>query len=286
MTDVPVRYVNSQGQTFILQGDGQGFLDINPLYAFSWTYELADSVTGDGGTATGFRRRPKVVTLELRNRGGDRAEFAARMDALHAASEADALAETPGRLWLDDQYMVCYLAVAGTVSSAPRNAAFATEEISVLAVRPYWCTERVTEFYPPVSGEGPGDHGKKYDNKYAYRYGTSIANNDINNRHYAPAPAVITIYGPATGPTVTIDGNAYGVSVAITSTQRLIIDGEERRVYVIGSGGEQTDLFNSRVKTGDAFRPIPPGSHRVVTNGDYRMQIKLIEQRSQPRWIE
>lgn len=284
--DVPVRYVNSTGEAFVLQGDGLGYLDIMPLYGFAWSYTLANNAVGDGGTATGFARRPREIQLTLRRRSGDRAAFAERMDALHAASEVDALAETPGRLWLADQYMDCFLAVSGTVTSAPRNAAFGTVTVNVLAVNPFWCTERVTEFYKLVTGGGPGDHGKKYDNRYEYRYGTAIALNDLNNQHYAPAPAIITIYGAADGPAITINGNVYGISTSITSTQRLVIDGEKREIYSIGAGGSRTDLFNNRVKTGDAFLPVPPGVFRVTSNGNYRMTIKLIEQRSQPRWIE
>ncbi len=108
----------------------------------------------------------------------------------------------------------------------------------------------------------------------------------INNQHYAPAPAIITIYGAAEGPTVTIEGNVYGISTSITSSQRLVIDGEKREIYAVGAGGARTDLFNARVKTGDAFMPIAMGEHHVIANGNYRMTIKLIERRSQPRWIE
>ena len=284
--DVPVRYVNSNNETFVLQGDGLGYLDILPLYGYSWGYDLANSVSGDGGAATGFSRRPRAFNLELRRRGPDRAAFVSRMDALHAAAEVDVLAEKPGRLWLADQYLDCYLAVGATVTSAPRNGAFGTVEVNVLAVKPYWCTERTTEFYPLVSGEGRGDHGKKYDLKNAYRYGTSIASNDINNQFYAPTPAIITLYGPAEAPAVTIEGNVYGVNTSITATQRLVIDGTKREIYAVGEGGARIDLFNHRVKTGDAFKPVDMGVHRVLTNGNYRMQIKLIEQRSQPRWIE
>ena len=284
--DVPVRYVNSQGETFVLQGDGLGFLDIAPLYGYAWSYTLANDAVGDGGAASGFTRKPREIMLTLRERGRNRAAFAERMDALHAASEVDALAETPGRLWLADQYMDCYLAVSGTVTNAPRNAAFGTVTINVLAINPFWCTERATEFFPTVSGEDPGDKGKKYDNRYEYRYGTAIGNNVINNQHYAPAPAIITIFGAAEGPTVTIEGNVYGISTSITSSQRLIIDGEKREIYAVGAGGARTDLFNARVKTGDAFMPITMGEHHVIANGNYRMTIKLIERRSQPRWIE
>lgn len=284
--DVPVRYVNSANETFTLQGNGLGYLDIAPLYSYAWTYDLANSVTGDGGAATGFVRRPRTIELELRNRGMSRAEFVARMDALHAAAEVDALNSTPGRLWLADQYMDCFLAVAGEIGNAPRNGNFATTTITVLAVRPYWCTERVTEFYPAVTTETAEDHGKKYDLKYDYRYGTGIASNSINNMFYAACPAIITIYGAAEGPALTIDENVYGISTSITATQRLVIDGTRREIYSVGAGGTRVNLFNSRVKTGNAFRPIAPGVHRVISNGNYRMQITLIEQRSQPRWIE
>ena len=98
MPDISVKYVNHAGATFILQGDNLSFVDISPLFAFNWSYELANRNNGMGGNASGFIREPKTVELNLRMWGIGRQNFTDRKNQLHAVADADNMAGTPGRL--------------------------------------------------------------------------------------------------------------------------------------------------------------------------------------------
>ena len=171
MIDASVRSVNAQGRSFTLQGDDLTFVDIRPLQAFRWSYELTNRL-GGGGVAEGFARFPRTVDLTVRLRGRTRTDFISRVNDLHAVADADAVAETPGRLWVGSQYLGCYLSVAGSVETEPRTGNFATLAVTVLAVEPWWCTE-VTTTVNPASAQADTS-GKKYDLRYAYRYGTAI----------------------------------------------------------------------------------------------------------------
>ena len=282
--DLPVRYVNHQGASFTLQGDGLTFLDVLPLYAFSWDYEIINSVTGQGGAARGFSRFPRTIELELRMRGFSRAQFLQQMNDLHAVTEVDALAESPGRLYVGNQYMVCFLSVAATVPSAPRNGNFATQAVTVLAVRPFWCTEKTYTFNPVSVPESPDDMGKKYDLKYPYRYGSGLLQGSIKNEHYAPTPAIITIYGHVSNPAIQIGGHLYNVDVVLTAADRLVIDQAARKIYTVNAAGEQVNAFGARNKQSDIFFPIQPGENGVTYSGEYLFTITLVEQRSQLKW--
>ena len=283
--DLNVRYVNHEGSAFALQGDGKTFLDVLPLYSFSWDYELINDVTGMGGSAAGFARFPRTMDLELRMRGFSRAQFLEQMNALHAITEVDALSAQPGRLWVGDQYISCFLAVSGEVESAPRLGNFATQTVTVLVVRPFWCTEQEYTFNPATAEEeSPEDMGKKYDLRYPYRYGSGLASSTLRNTHYAACPAIITIYGPASSPSVQIAGHTYAVDVTLAASQRLVIDGTTRKIYTVGSDGAETNVFNLRDKSSDPFAPVPVGESPVVYSGEYLMTITLVEQRSQLKW--
>lgn len=394
-----VKYVNSSGQAFVLLGDGLTFIDPNELHTWEWGYTLSNRISGMGGDASGFSRFPRTFDLELRMRGMNRDEFVNQANRLHDITEADMVAGQPGRLYVDDQYLVCYLAVSGDKPSHPRNSNFMTREVTVLAVEPYWCTpvtvtlspeqeEEVRPFYEKIgersatilqnyqwnfdtdaavssdkrkvviyeipdgvtkltingynfsnkyaaygfydsdptqsgatelerySGTGnaetgllevnvptgatyvvvnlansltrgiyvPSNYGKKFDLRYGYRYGTGLSGNTINNTHYAPAPMVITFFGPAAAPTITIDGVQYGADVQLTATDRLVIDQLKHQLYIESDTGVKTSAFNSRIKTSDVFAPIQTGAHTVVYSGDFSATVTMIYQRSELRW--
>ena len=283
MIDASVRYVNAQGRSFVLQGDDLTFIDIRPLQAFEWSYELTNRL-GGGGVAEGFARFPRTVDLTVRLRGRTRADFIARVNDLHAVADADAVAETPGRLYVGSQYMGCYLAVAGSVETEPRTGNFATLPVTVLAVEPWWCTEVTTTVNP--SSAQADTTGKKYDLRYAYRYGTAIGSTRIYNNHYAPAPVRLTVYGPAVNPSVAIAGNVYAVQVSLTASQRLEIDPVARTIRIIGSLGEAVSVFDLRDKAHDIFAPVPAGESTLIYSGEYALTVTLIQQRSQLKWTQ
>ena len=284
MNDASVIYKNAAGTQFILQGDDLCFIDVLPLFDYAWSYELVNSASGMGGAAAHFARDPRTVGLELRVRGHSRQEFLQRINRLQEIAEPDILDNTPGKLYINDQYMVCYLAVGGGVSSAPRNGNFATAEVNVLAVRPFWCRDVEYTFLPEEEGQGTGGPGKKYNLKYAYRYGTGTNRGKIINTHYLPCPMRIIVQGPASTPNLQIAGHTYKVNATILGTEYLVIDQVEHKIYKVGQNGNITNLFNSRDKLNDIFLPAPVGESAVQYTGTYTVSVTLVEQRSAPEW--
>lgn len=282
-----VYYVNSKNQRFTLSGDDLTFLDVLPLYSFDWDYTTTNRPSGMGGTASGFSRFPREIALELRMRGRNREQFLSQMNTLAAVADVDALNETPGRLYVDGQYMAGFLAVSGSVSSNPRNANFAIQDIKFLSVEPYWCTEKIVRLY--MAEDDPGtldDTAKKFNLRNPYRYTRrAYTNIDLDNTHYAPAPMRFTISGPITNPAITIAGTVYQVNVTVLETEQLVIDQTTHEIYTINAVGTKTNVFNSRNKAYDIFKPLATGTSALTYSGEFNAQIAIIEQRSQLRWV-
>lgn len=278
-----VYYENSAGRKFTLYGDGLTFINPMELHSWGWDYTLSNRITGMGGDASDFARYPRSFELELRMRGMNHQEFLNQVNGLHDITEADMIAGSPGRLYVDDQYLVCYLAVAGKEPVHPRNSNYMVRSVTVLAVEPYWCTP-VQISLNPTTDEPSNENGKKFNLRYAYRYGTGLSGATIINEHYAPAPAIIEFYGPVANPSIIIAGVTYGVDVTLTATDRLVIDQVKHQIYTVSETGVKTNKFNQRNKYYDIFTPIPVGAHNITYSGDFAVSITMIQQRSELRW--
>lgn len=278
-----IYYENSNGQTVTLLGDGLTFIDVMDLYTWEWSYSLSNRITGYGGDASDFARYPRTFEMELRMRGMSKEDFLRQVNTLHDVTEADMIACNPGRLYVDDQYLTCYLAVAGAKPTHPKNSNFMTRNVTVLAVEPYWCTPIQITINPSTDVQ-TNDNGKKFNLKYSYRYGTGVSGSTIINDHYAAAPAIIQFFGPAANPSITIAGVTYGVNETLTATDRLVIDQIKHKIYKVSETGIKTNAFDSRNKAFDIFAPIPVGSNTIVYSGDFVVQITMIQQRSELRW--
>lgn len=283
MRDTNIYYINHNGDRIQLHGDGMSYMDPTPLRAFEWSYNTVDRLGGFGGSADSFRRGVRAVEAVVRIRGTSAQGFADRMNQFHAVADADNIAGEPGRLYIGNQYLKCFLSVAGSIDNNTRFTNFAHRGIRILAVEPYWITEATTVFN--IRSDDTTDMtGKHFDLKYPYRYGTGLSINTLINTHYAECPAIITIYGPASSPSLVIAGNTYAVDVTVTASQRLVIDQTTNRIYLASASGSQTNVFDKRDKAYNIFKKIPAGESQVVYDGTYKVAVTLIQQRSEPRW--
>ena len=283
MSRLDIYYQNHNGERFTLNGDGLTFMDITPLRSFEWSYNTVNRVNGMGGLASGFARWPRTVNVEIRQRGYDQDQFFSQMNQLHEITEIDCLEEEPGRIYAGGQYLTCFLSVAGEIENNTPYTNFAYRKATVLIVEPYWCTETTTTFR--ISSEESVDTtGKRFDLKYPYRYGTGYSSNKLINTHFASCPAIITIYGPVDNPSIVINSNTFNVDVTLTSSQRLVIDQVNKKIYTVNSSGEKTNVFNKRNKNYDIFQYMLPGENTVLYDGTFLMTIALVARRSELKW--
>lgn len=284
MANPEMYYVNNSGERFTLNGDGLTYTDPKPLRAFSWDYVLSNRLNGYGGRASGFARRPKTVDLEVRTRGFTMAQFKELMNSFLAVSDADCIAETPGKLYVGSQYISCYLAVSGEIGINTWYTPFAYRIIKVLAVEPYWCTD-VTTIFNIRSAEEVDTTGKRFNLRFPYRFGSGYSVAKLLNTHYASCPAVLTFYGPADNPSVIINDTVFSVDVTLTSAERLVIDQVHNEIYKMDASGNKTNAFDKRNKAYDIFERIPVGESTLLYDGSFKLSVTLVRQRSELEWV-
>lgn len=275
-------YENSAGETIKLDREGF-YAEEGTLRDFTWDYNYSGFPDGSGGSVSLFSRHEKTKQFTVSAHALTRSEIDALLNRLHNVTELDVRSRNPGKLWLDEQYISCYL-ITSEITNKSRHMLFVTKRLTVLPVIPYWCTEDTKNFIAGgASSSSP--YGKRYNGRYPYKYGTGYAQTTLDNTVGSwETPMILTIYGPAVNPTLSIGGSTYKLNTTLASNERAIIDQLHKKIYKIGTTGGRSNLFNVRDKTNDIFKPAPVGMVPVLYNGDYSFDITLVHQRSEPLW--
>lgn len=274
------KYVNSAGKA-IRFDDGTFILRMDQFRNYKWNYTLRNHASGRGGTVRSFTVPPRTLDFTLGARGTE-LDFYWRLNQLHDITEYDIAANAPGRLWLGKQYITCYLAVGSALTMHSRNAHFLEKTVTMLMLEPFWTTEHKHSFLPEEAKRIA--QVKKYPNRYPYRYGAAYALHFITNAHYAPAPFVLTVYGPCINPVINVGSNQTGANITLLADEKLVIDQLKWEVYKVSARGDIVNMFDRRTKAKDPFAPAPVGLSQVQFNGDFAFDLVLHYQRSEPTW--
>lgn len=276
-----IRYVNSNGTDLTLNS-GNYLISAHDLRDFAWEYTASNRPNGYGGRVQ-FKRPVQEKTINIGIRGSTAAAFEANAAALIALTEVDILNGKPGKLYLGEQYLTCYLSTSSAVNYHSRRGNWVSKSLTIVVTEPFWHIETNQRFLlgAPASVANP----KNYTGRYPYRYIASTSSGVLTNSHYAASPIIITIYDAAVNPSVTIGGKIYAVNATIGAGQRIIVNQLERTIVSMTSSGSTTSLFDYRDKTNDIFEYIAPGNNTVIYTGDFTFDITVIQQRSEPTWI-
>lgn len=273
-----IEYVNHLGASIVLNS-GHYLVSGHDLRNFSWSRKTTNRPSGYGGRVS-FGRPVQEKKISIGIRG--REMFAENAAALMALTEPDILSNEPGRLYLGEPYLTCFLAVDSSVNHYAEKSRWVSKDLTILVTEPFWRTEKSYRFLSGVAV--PVEDAKRYDLKYDYRYAAILASDNIENDHYTDSPMIITIYGPADNPTVTIGGKIYRVNASVSATQRIVIDQIHRKIESVSASGDRTSLFDYRDKENDIFLPVLPGTQSVIYDGEFEFDVTLIQQRSEPQW--
>lgn len=277
-----IKYRNSKGEEIRL--DAQGFYaDEGTLRDFIWDYSYTPFPDGSGGSVSQFSREGSTHSFNVSAHAFTNSEMIALLNNLHNVTEYDIRQRTAGKLWLDNQYITCYL-VASEIANKARRVNFVTKKLTILPVIPFWCMDETKNFMIGGNSDVSAD-AKRYNGRYPYRYGSGYSQETLDNTvGNWSTPMIITIYGAATNPSINIGGHQYALNVTLQANERAIIDQLHKKIYKIGTTGATTNLFNNRDKTNDIFLFAPVGMVSVLYNGDYSFDITLVHQRSEPLW--
>ena len=272
-------YENSKGD--VLRMDEPPIVvQTSGLMDYQWTLTAYDRALRDGGRVIHARRPIQDKTLVLDVFADTQEAHNAALNRLHNVVDYDVCALTPGKLWVNDRYIRCF--VSASVKTLDRDwTTYTVVGLTLKAVSPAWTAEEKVTLLPVSDGQT--DNGaKNYPNRYPYRYseGGNIAR--WVNTTGSSAPMVIKIFGACSSPSVYIGDNEYSVSGDIAAGTYAVIDQRDKSIYTVATNGTKTNIFGRRKKSVDNFLYAPPGNLEIACSGLFAVEITFMTQRSEP----
>lgn len=270
-----IRYVNSRGIEVNLNKEPYKLL-VSDLLNHDW------GIVEKSQRIVGFRKATtkRSVSIDIIKSSGKSSRRL--MNDLTDVFEYDVINATPGRLYIDDNYLKCFLC-SGEKENWETDVIISCE-YGLVTDMPFWIQDRHFSF-----GISPGmmaaQNNLDYPHDYPYDYTAAGENSYIENDHYGACDFEMHIFGPVTNPSILINNHLYEVTVRLEQGEYLQIRSREGTVYKVSESGEKTNLYNYRNKDSSVFERIPPGSNLVSWDGNFGFDITLYVERSEPQWI-
>lgn len=239
-----------------------------------WDYELGYY------TLTGAYRKAVTRTIDV---------FAydlEELDALDVYAGADMYAETPGEFeyfgWKQAGYVV-------KIETKQVYGHAVDVTLTLAFIDGVWRKGNSIQLAPIEQTGSDFEHHYPYG--YPYGYPLASASRRLPKVNVGTAPVTITVFGPATNPSVNLGGNVYAVDVTIASTSRLIIDGVAGTCYMIDASGYETNcLPYAHLGAGEGsgeyiFERLGIGDSKSITwDGSYGVDVTVWDERGSVPW--
>lgn len=143
--------------------------------------------------------------------------------------------------------------------------------------------QKITEFNQDFFGEFSCDKVRMVFEKGGYIEPTitGLTKPQLLNSNYIPSDAIITISRPVNEPTIIIGSNQYGADVELNQGQRLEINTEQKTIRLYNEDGTFENVYSAN---NGGFEKIQEGTSLIDWNGNQKIEIQLIQKRSDPKW--
>lgn len=274
-----VKYQNSIGEIYSLQEFGVKIKNAK-LHSYSWN--VIERKHRFGAAVRDFKKDAIEYKIELRISGTDNRKKEIE-NILFEAFERDINTKRPGKLLYDDYYIECYITASET---SPDEYFGLKKTITAYCPYPFWVKETTYQYLP----EPP--EAVKYTEleegimfpEFPFDFYTETGEEVLINPSFNDSNFIMTIYGFAENPQVSIAEHPYKVEATINEGEQLVINSLTHTVQKIGRLGEITNLYNARGKIYSVFKKIPPGTNTLQWSGGFGVDIKLFDERSEPKW--
>lgn len=267
------RYVNCANETFHLD-QSNVFIQENDLHDYSW------SVTSKNDRIARLRKEisSKQVTVVIKGKNAD--ECSQIANQMFDIMEKDVLSVRHGKLFVGDYYLKCYV-TGSQKGKYVRATGYLSVTLKISTDFPYW-VKKTTETF----NYGTGSTGVNLDfnRDFPSDYTSNLIEKQLNNTGVAETNFRINIYGACEKPKVTIAGHDYEVNVSIAANEYLTIDSINKTIILTHADGTQENCFRLRNKDSYIFEKLPAGISNVSANGNFKFDITLLEERSEPKW--
>lgn len=244
-----------------------------------WKYGYVQNKNGRN-QMTGFYKDVAEKTASLSVFADSKEEYDNIMEQLLQVMEKDIISNTPGKLYVNDYYLECYV-IARNYSEYEEDYYAVESTIRIIAPNPCWIREREYQF---LAVNAVSSDNRRYPYKYPYRYANGLMNIKIINDYIQECDFRMVIQGPVLNPQIIIGGHPYQVNTVLEVGELLIIDSATRTVKKVMNNGTILNVFEQRNKEKSVFKKIAPGRNQVSWSGKYDFSICTYEERSEPRW--
>ena len=271
-----LKYKNHQNEVFNFGKDGI-FVNSGDLHDYSWTVTKKGNRVSALDRTVITKKLPVIIMCETEEQG-----IAAR-NRLMEVVEKDVLAMQHGRIIIGDYYFRCYV-TASKKKDYMTSKRFMKVDLTLTSDFPYWVKE--TTFVFRKLGEGGGG-GKNLDfaHDHPYDYFSGMGTKTLVNTDFGSTNFRLIIYGACKDPAVYVEGHLYQVGCEVGVGEYLTIDSVSKKITLTAVDGTVTNVFNLRNRDSYIFEKIPPGKTVVTWEGDFGVDITLLEERSEPKWI-
>lgn len=264
-----IKYINSRGTVIDLTRP-PFIANESQLHDYEWTVEsINDKITGFN--MSGVKQKDLPLTVS---------GTADEINKLFDDFEIDVLTKTPGKLYINDYYLSCYI-MSSSVSDYSYNDRFMTKKLKITYDNSFWCKEvkRLFKHRTEIAG------GYDFPYDFSYDLGNSVSVDKLENDGITPCNFEIVISGAASQPQITVGGNSYGINTDVMSGEFLIINSKTRKIQRCLTDGTFVNEFKNRERSNDIFSKIPTGVNSVMFDDIDNFEITLFLERSEPKWI-
>ena len=257
------------------------YLKANELRNYAWDYEAINNRISRFFHSINQRKLPlarccasKEEADEVKNR-------------LLDVAEADIVAVLPGRIYVGDYYTTGYI-TESKKSNYRITGRYCNVDLVLTSEKRTWNRETLYVFNgKTMTGPDGGTAvaGLDYPYDYAYDYTTATVTRQIASDSVRSSNFRILIYGEATDPAIMINGHVYRVYGRIKPGETLLIDSLNKTIVLTTATGSKVNWFANRDRQSYIFEPIPAGMSSLLYNGEFKFDLTVIEERSEPKWI-
>lgn len=256
------------------------------LHEYEWTVDADEQIYGE--KVKGFKKEAAEYSITLTFRGKLEERHIA-MDDIVNSFEYDIANKTPGRLYVGEYYIQCYMRSGKSKVNGTWNN-WSDLTVTVYCPYPFWIREQLISIQPLDESAKAVSSAKGYPYGYAYSYPISQTAVHFTVDHYADSDFQMIIYGPAADINITIADHPYIIHYQVEAGEYLTIDSRDtqpadRRIFLTRNNGEKINVFNYRDSTYSALQKIPAGELKVDYSRLYGIDLTLFLERSEPKWI-
>ena len=270
-----LKYKNHVNEVFEFGKDGI-FVDMNDLHDYEWTVTQKGNKITALDYAVSKRKLPVIIICDTEEKG-----IAAR-NRLMEVVEKDVLAMQHGQIILGDYYFRCFV-TKSQKSNYLASKRYMTLTLTLTSDFPFWVREETFTFRK-LAEDKSGGTNLDYSHDFPYDFFSGLGNKDLINTVFVGTNFRMIIYGACSNPAVYVSGHLYQVNCEVGENEYLTIDSIKKKIFLTANDGTVINVFNKRNRDSYIFKKIPSGQNTVMWEGDFGIDIILLEERSEPKW--